>query len=141
MKCRNAGSKSMLAIIAGFLMLALYGIVGSCDQRKPQQLQAVQKVQALTVKEQKLAEFFIEHRSPHPVELAQVVVKLKRPRLAAAQAVIESNGNKNAIGKAGEKGIWQIIEREHGVVPDDIEGQAQKWEEVFEGYLEESMAD
>lgn len=91
-------------------------------------------VQPLTKKEAKLATFFIKHGAENPVKLAQVVATKKRPRLAAAQAIIESNG-RNVRGKAGEKGIWQIIEREHGVVPDDIEGQADKWEQVFEDYL------
>lgn len=91
----------------------------------------------LTKKEIKLAEVFIKHGAESPVELAQAVAKRKRPRLAAAQAIVESNG-RNVIGKAGEKGIWQIIEKEHGIVPDDIQGQSEKWEKVFEDYLSQS---
>lgn len=93
----------------------------------------------LTAKEQKLAEAFIRHRSPHPVELARVVARMKRPRLAAAQAIIESNANKHAVGSSGERGVWQIIEKEWGAVSDDLKGQSDQYEEIMEGLIKGSQ--
>lgn len=99
----------------------------------------VVKPQPLTQKEQKLAEVFQQHGSPHPVELARVVVKMKRPRLAAAQAIIESDGTVTARGTAGEIGIWQVIERDWGPTPkNDIQGQADQYESIMESLIKES---
>jgi hypothetical protein len=114
------------------IIIAVIGVVGNIEYKAELAMD-----KALTTKEHKIAEVLIKHGAENPVELAQVIAKKKRPRLATAQAIVESNG-RNVIGKAGEKGIWQIIERDHGIVPDDIQGQADKWEEVFESYLNES---
>ena len=94
----------------------------------------------LSAREAKLAGFFVEHGSSQPIELARTVAKMKRPKLAAAQAVIESNGRPEAIGKAPyhEKGIWQVIEAEHGITPPDIQGQARQYEQIMEQMIKES---
>ena len=72
-----------------------------------------------TAQEAKYEQFFRKHNSPAPKQMAQAVMKAKTPRkrLLASVAVVESNGNPAAKGKAGEKGAWQIIEREWGTVP------------------------
>jgi hypothetical protein len=122
-------------LLVGFIAL---GIVGNFQYREQLELERISKQPpALTAEETRLAEFFVENGSTHPVELAKVVVKTKRPRLAAAQAVVESNGRKDAIGKANEKGVWQIIESEWGIVPEDLSGQAYQWEKIMEGLLNE----
>lgn len=95
--------------------------------------------QTLTPTEQKLAAVFHEHGSPHPVELAKVVARMKRPRLAAAQAIVESDGTVTARGAAGEIGIWQVIERDWGPTPkNDIKGQADQYESIMESLIKES---
>lgn len=113
--------------------VALMVLVG-CTPKQPLKPSAP----SLTATEQKLARVLQDNGSPHPVELAKVVAKMKRPRLAAAQAIVESNGTPTARGKAGEKGTWQIIEREWGPVPKDIQGQARQYEEIMEELIKSS---
>lgn len=114
--------------------VALIVLVGCTPKPTPQP-----SAPTLTASEQKLAEVFQQHGSPHPVELARVVVKMKRPRLAAAQAIIESDGTVTARGAAGEIGIWQVIERDWGPTPkNDIKGQADQYESIMESLIKES---
>lgn len=93
---------------------------------------------AAPVKEQKIAALLTAYHSPHPTELARVIVKMKRPRLAVAQAIVESNGDKTAVGKAGEQGIWQVMKKDWGPVPADIQGQANQYEVIMEELIRAS---
>ena len=122
------------ALLLAALFLALLGIVGEDDY---QVAKAMERPLELTAKEAALADFYTRHGAPEPVALAKATAKLKRPRLAAAQAVVESNGNPDAIGKAGEKGVWQIIEREWGVVPLSLQLQAEQYEKIMESLIAE----
>lgn len=123
--------KLCVAAVVGALAIA--GYVDRPDFDPP----TVVSQPPLNDREQRVAELLIRHGAAEPTRLARAIVRTKRPKIAAAQAVVESNG-RNVTGAAGEKGIWQIIEREHGVVPDSIEGQAEKWEAVFEAYVRQS---
>lgn len=122
------------------VIIVAFGIVGNIEYRDQQAMEQAAKIPpcTLTLKEAKLAEFFEKNGSPHPVELAQTVAKMKRPRLAAAQAVVESNGNKTAIGKLNEKGVWQIRQELHGEFSSDLGSQSRKFEEVMEQMIRES---
>ena len=118
------------------LVIGLMGMVGEMDRQADEALRKTEQT-PLSTKEKALAEFYQKHGAPDPVSLAVATASLKRPRLAAAQAVVESNGNPKAIGKAGEKGTWQILEREWGVVPTDLRLQADQYEKIMESLIAE----
>lgn len=127
MKEHTKGLLLMLVVVMSM------GVAGNIDN----QTVTDAKPAPLSVKEQRLAEFFAKHGSPHPVELAQAVAPLKRPRLAAAQAVVETGGNKDLVGRASERGVWQIIEREWSAVPQNLRLQAQQYEQIMEQMIRE----
>ena len=130
MKITKEYTKGILLMLAVVISM---GVAGNIDNQAAVEI----KTAPLSAKEKVLAEFFEKHGSPHPVELAQAVAPLKRPRLAAAQAVVESNGNARAIGKAKERGVWQIIEAEWSAVPQDLRLQAQQYEQIMESMITE----
>ena len=136
---RNIKWKRNRAIVLAVLFLAVLGIVGEEDYQAAKMMEGQEKqaMPMLTVKEARLAEFFEKHGAPDPVALAVATAPLKRPRLAAAQAVVESNGDPAAVGKAGERGVWQIIEREWSAVPQDLRLQADQYERIMEGLIAE----
>ena len=55
---------------------------------------------------------------------------LERPHYTMAQGYVESNLNKKAVGKAGEKGAWQVREKYWGKVPKSLIGQAKHSERI-----------
>ena len=59
--------------------------------------------------------------------------QLERPHLTLAQGYIESNMNRKAVGKKGEKGAWQVREKYWGKVPKDLLGQAKQAERILNG--------
>ena len=95
----------------------------------------------LTQEEVKIAQFFIAHKSPDPARMARAVARRKRPALAAKQAVVESHANPKARGKKGEKGAWQVIEKDWGKVPKTPEGQAIQNEKILDELLQKNKGD
>ena len=65
-----------------------------------------------TVKVLKVEQWRALERSGGPVETMAMIM------------VCESNGDTTAIGAAGERGAFQVLERFWGPVPPDLEGQA-----------------
>ena len=92
----------------------------------------------LTAKEARLAEFYAKEGSNEPIILAQATAKTKRPRLMAAVAVVESNGNVHAIGRAGEVTAWQIREELHGPAGVTVDDHAKSAERILEELIQES---
>lgn len=114
------------------LIMAAFGIAGSIDAPK------FDEKPVLTAKEQKIAAVLAKNGSDNPVKLAQAIAKSKRPRLATAVTITESNG-RNVRGKScNEKGYFQIREELHGEFNDDLHSQVQKFEEVMEKMIAES---
>ena len=64
--------------------------------------------------------------------------QLERPELTLTQGYVESNMNRNARGKKGEKGAWQVREKYWGKVPKHLLGQAQQSERILNELLAES---
>lgn len=72
-----------------------------------------------------LSSFFQKYNTSNADELA-VALLLAPPdfrEVLAAIVVKESNGNPNALGKAGERGLFQVRERYWGKVPKGITAQ------------------
>jgi hypothetical protein len=67
--------------------------------------------------------------------------QLERPHLTIAQGYVESNMNRKAKGKAGEKGAWQVIESDWGKVPKDLKGQAFQAERILNELIKSNNGD
>lgn len=57
--------------------------------------------------------------------------------LATAQGIVESGLNPWAVGKAKERGAWQVIERHHGKVPLSILGQFKQYNGIMSALTRE----
>ena len=57
--------------------------------------------------------------------------------LATAQGLVESNLNPWAVGKANERGAWQVIERYHGKVPRSLPEQCRHYTKIMGGLTTE----
>lgn len=131
----------MLAI-AGLVILAGYG----ADYVAPIPKKAVAPVlqshtPPLSSEQTKLVEYckvFDAHKSPDPYRMAKAVVSTKNPKRMAAVAIIESNGNPKAKGKSGERGAFQVIEKEFGKVSKNPTKQARQSEDILEDLVRES---
>lgn len=86
---------------------------------------------------ERLVKYFERKGSNAPVEMAEAVIKSKRPHIQAAQAVIESQARPNAKGKAGERGAWQVIPKYHGKVSTKARKQAEQNEIIIDDLLHE----
>ena len=60
--------------------------------------------------------------------------------LATAQGLVESNLNPWAVGKANERGAWQVIEKYHGKVPATLPEQCRQYTKVMDGLVSEHGA-
>ena len=124
----------MLAI-AGLVILAGYG----ADYVAPIPKNVVPVLQShtppLSSEQAKLVEYckvFDAHKSPDPYRMAKAVVSTNNPKRMAAVAIIESNGNPKAKGKSGERGAFQVIEKEFGKVSKNPTKQAKQSEDILE---------
>ena len=95
-----------------------------------------------TVKKQQkidvLESAFEKAGSPVPSQMAKAVRQTKRPELMAAIAIQESDGTPWAKGKAGEKGAFQVIEKDWGKVSQHPDEQAKQAERILDELLEAS---
>ena len=66
---------------------------------------------------------------------------LERPHLTIAQGMVESGMNQYAVGKSGEKGAWQVLEKHWGKVPKKLHEQAKQSEKIINELLAESRND
>lgn len=64
--------------------------------------------------------------------------ELQRHSLTMAQGIIESNLNPKAKGSCGERGAWQVLEKEWGKVPKTLVGQARQAEKILNTLLVEN---
>ena len=53
--------------------------------------------------------------------------------LATAQGLVESRLNPWAVGKANERGAWQVIEKYHGKVPATLPEQFCHYAKIMDG--------
>lgn len=88
-----------------------------------------------------LYQFFQAEGSPAPKRFASVCLELERPYLMAAIAAVESNGRTHVVSNKGAKGAWQVMERYHGTVPWDLEGQAKQAENIVRDLIDKNGDD
>lgn len=129
----------MRNLYALILIFSIFLFVGHLEYRwdvdkKPQAM-------PLSFYETRLAEFLVANQSPAPVEMAQAIVRAKRPKVAAAQAIVESNGSPKAVGKKAERGAWQVREKYWGKVHEDPHRQLLQNEKIMDELLEASGND
>ena len=74
--------------------------------------------------------FAKEHGAVDPAGLVKAAGDGPMADLLISIAIEESNGDVNAVGKAGEEGAWQVIAREWGAVPEHLHGQAKQAERI-----------
>lgn len=123
------------------LVLAAFGIAGNYDYKDQLMVhQVAAKAQVIEDRqanlEKKISVFMERENSPNSQEFARAIAKHKRPRLLAAVAAVESNGNPSARGKAGEIGAYQVTPKHWGAVPKDIAGQTDQAAKILEELLE-----
>lgn len=83
--------------------------------------------------EQHYIQVFRKYGSPEPEVMACAVTKTKNPKLMAAIAIVESNGNHRAVGDSGfSKGAFQVQARHWGEVPSTATEQAQQAERILD---------
>ena len=58
-----------------------------------------------------------------------------RASLIEGQGIVESGLNRFAVGKAGEKGIWQVQKRFWGEVPRDVSGQLKQHNRIMDSLM------
>ena len=112
----------------GVILILVLCTLRSCTYRRP----PVHATKATTAGWQ-YETFFRRHNSPEPQRMAQAVLQTDRPRLMAALAVAESNGNPRAIGDSGKAhGAFQVWPSYHGRVHHDPTAQAVQAERILE---------
>jgi hypothetical protein len=93
-----------------------------------------------------LTSYFKKKGSKTPEELANAVIRTRNTRLLSAVAIVESNGNKDAVNiKHGRKnksvGAYQVRPRHWKTVPPDAYGQSLQTESILESLVEEQNGD
>lgn len=100
------------------------------------------KKQPKIQKDEKIERLFVEYGSPVPKQMTKAVNATKRPTLMAAIALQESDGTPWARGKAGEKGAFQVMEKDWKIkVSDNPTEQALQAEKILDELLEASKGD
>ena len=91
------------------------------------------------VKDQ-IVENYIKHQSPVPVQMATAIrsVPKKHQKTLQAISIVESNGTPWAVGKSGEKGAFQVIEKDWGKVSQHPDEQAKQAQRILDELLEAS---
>lgn len=80
----------------------------------------------------KYEDVFKTNGSTHPEAMAKAVLATKKPKLMAAIAIKESNGNPNAVGDSGaSKGAFQVQSKHWGPVPTNAVDQALQSERIL----------
>lgn len=98
----------------------------------------VYKIQKSHLSDQdiQMIELFEAFKSPSAIELGIAVNKTRHPKVLAGIAIVESNGDINAIGDRGEsKGAFQVQEKYWGPVPATATEQALQAEKILDELL------
>lgn len=69
------------------------------------------------------------------VSLVLPYAQSPRLHLVEAQALTESGRNMYAVGKAGEKGCWQVLEKYWGKTPNNFHGQFIQHTKIMDDLL------
>lgn len=91
-----------------------------------------------------ITDYFRRNGSKSPEKMAEAVLATRSPRLMAAIAVRESNGNPNARHggyRNRHDGAWQVNRSIHGRVPLNVTEQALQAELVLEEHVKAANGD
>lgn len=132
---KDMGVMSVIGFIAigAVLGMILLATVRSCDQDTEPVTASVQCNQCHN-QQMSLTTYFKDNGSRTPEEMAYAVLQTKSPKLLAAMAVVESDGN-HAIRNRGYKkrhdGAFQVNPSIHGKVSSDPVEQALQAERIL----------
>jgi len=118
-----------VGVILGMLLLEF---LKSCNP-EPQSVTATNCLQCHNYTKQ-LTVYFKKRGSKTPEEMAYAVMQTKSPKLLAAIAVVESNGNytiRNSGYKKRHHGAFQVNPAIHGNVPTNPIDQAKQAEHIL----------
>ena len=100
------------------------------------------KKQPKIEKVEKIEQIFVEYGSPVPKQMTKAVNATKRPALMAAIALQESDGTPWARGKSGEKGAFQVMEKDWKIkVSDNPTEQALQAQKILDKLLKAFKGD
>lgn len=90
----------------------------------------------LSAEQEQYKNFFKAQGSKESDAMAIAVSYTKNPKLMAAIAIVESNGNSKAVGDSGaSKGAFQVQAKHWGAVPNNALDQALQAEKILEELL------
>lgn len=120
-----------IGVVIGMLLLAG---VRACDpDMKPVAIQ--QNCVSCHSEQMSMTIYFKNNGSKTPEEMAYAVLQTKSPKLLAAMAVVESDGNpaiRNRGYKKRHHGAFQVNQAIHGEVPTNPADQAKQAERILE---------
>lgn len=123
-----------VVVLAGLVALLVHGCVDSVDRTVELDERAARRSQAMAAEFHSHVAFFDRHGSADPATMAAAVLAADpdlRP-LMAAVAVVESNGNPQAVGDGGRScGAWQVQGAHWGEVSGDAVEQARQAELIL----------
>lgn len=130
---------NLMLVALGMLIMLLFGMVfRACTDAQPDAYttdcrQCHSRVKTFT-------DYFRKMGSKAPEAMAEAVVATKNPRLMAAIAKVETQGNPQ-VRRTGYKkqhdGAWQVNRKAWGRVPLDVTEQALQAELVLKTHVEE----
>lgn len=127
---------ALFLIIIGMVMgMVILQLARSCD-RAPEPVAASQNCAGC---HNKMASYFKSKGSRNPERMAYAVLRTGSPRLLAAMAVVESDGNSNIRNTGFKKrhsGAFQVNAKLHGRVPQDAVSQALQAETILNELVE-----
>lgn len=93
------------------------------------------------IQQDKIVANYIKHKSPVPNEMALAIknVSEKHQKTLQAISIVESNGTPWAVGKSGEKGAFQVLEKDWGLVSKNPTEQAMQAEKILDELLQASQ--
>lgn len=124
----------VVALIVAAMNIDYNSAVSEAQLNQPRQI----VLKPLTPLEIKIVKLMEKEQSPVPTEIAKAVTKHKHPRVLSGIAAVESGGNPAAVGKLGEKGMYQVREHIWGKVPEDVKGQTDQAADILESLLAKS---
>lgn len=131
----------IFAAVVFFIIVVVYLIGHTIAYKEQHATPMLKSHKTLTDEQWRLSMYFAKNGSPTPEQMAIAVTKTKSPRLLAAIAKIETNGNphkRNTGYKKRHSGAWQVNPRDWGKVSKDPVEQALQAEFALDTFTKES---
>lgn len=128
------------------LIAAAYILASTIDYKEQeeaykQRFPMIKSHNSITDKEEKLTSYFRKKGSPNPQAMAEAVLRTKSPRLMAAIATIETNGNptkRNTGYRKQHSGAFQVNKKYWGPVSTNPVQQALQAENALEEFIKQT---